>query len=68
MKTTTDIISEIEKKMQDLIIKGVHTLYLFSQRITQETAMNVKNHFEDLGFDIEVRSCPRKQWDIIVRF
>ena len=64
MKTSAEIIPEIENKIAELKKKNVHTFYSISTEITQQTAQDVKMYFKECS--VETKKCPRGFFDIII--
>ena len=66
MKTSAEIIPEIENKIAELKKKNVHTFYSISTEITQKTANDIKSYFKE--YSVETKKCPRGLFDIIISF
>ena len=66
MKTSAEIILEIENKIAELKKKKVHTFYSISTEITQQTAQDIKNYFKE--YSVDSKKCPRGFFDIIISF
>jgi len=68
MVDTDTFIKEIETDVSRLKLLGRHTFFMMSQEITNSQADKVREHFSNLKYDVEVKMCPRKKWDIIIKF
>ena len=64
MKTSAEIIPEIENEIVRLKSKNRTHYYSFRTEISLQTANEIKKHFS--GYSVEIKQCPLKNWDIIV--
>jgi hypothetical protein len=62
------LIASIEKDIERIRSNNRHTYFAMSQDITETEAEKVRSHFSSLNYDVEVKMCPRKKWDIIIKF
>lgn len=68
MKTYDEILSEIEFEVIRLKLNDRHIYYAFSIDISSETANRLRNYFSKEGYNIEIKVCPKKRFDIILEF
>jgi hypothetical protein len=61
-------IKEVEADVSRLKLLGRHTFFMMSQDITKSQADKITEYFSNLKYDVEVKMCPRKKWDIIIKF
>ena len=61
----TAFISSTERQITHNKSKGLHTVFLMSIKFANKSMVQiVKNHFSE--YNIDMRMCPRIEWDITI--
>jgi hypothetical protein len=68
MKTSDEIISEVEIKILDLLSKGKHKNLWMYTGIDTDTFKKVKSYFVQKYYSCQITLCPAHNLDIIIEF